>query len=105
MNAQSKQILAVLLSVSVMATAALACGGPAASPTSTPTVKTATPVGAVTQAPQAQPVATKESKPATVATVAPTSAPKLSNLGDVIEQNKYFIQAITVEDPAMFLIN
>jgi len=99
MKTSTQRTLIVLLSVSLLVVATLACGE-TPSPTSTPVIKTATPAGAVTETPQAKPTATKQATSAPAATVAPTNVPKSANLGDVVERDGYFIQATTGEDPA-----
>ena len=98
----------------------IACGQ-TPSPTSTPVIKTATPAGgaaeaqptkataaqqatnvpAATSAPTSAPKATSAPSSTPKPTVPPTNPPKAANLGDVVELNKYFIQAMNVEDPAI----
>lgn len=95
----TERTLAILLAVSLLVMATLACGETPL-PTSTSVVKTATPAGAVTEAPQTKPTATKQATSAPAVTATLTSAPKSAGLGDVVEQNEYFIQATAVEDPA-----
>jgi len=105
MNTTTERQLAILLVVSLLFVTTLACGQ-TPSPTSTPGVKTATQaqqatkVPAATSAPTSVPKATSAPSSTPKPTVAPTNPPKAANLGDVVELNKYFIQAVSVEDPA-----
>jgi hypothetical protein len=109
MKTTYQRMLAILLSASMLVMASLACGN-TPSATSTPVVKTATPAEVVTEPPQTKPTAVPQTTnlsatpapptTAPTATNAPTMTPNAANLGDLVEQDEYFIQATAVEDPA-----
>jgi len=89
------------LSLITVVLGSLACGS-STSPTSPAVIKTATPEASVgnTQAPVAQ--ATLTQAPQETSTTAPieTAAPTTTYLGDTVEQDGYFLSALTIEDPA-----
>lgn len=109
MNAITERKLATLLFLAVLLLATLACGQ-TSSPTSTPVVKTATPVSGVSETQPAPAAQVQQATSTPTVALAPTSAPEptapptnpptTKDLGDVVELNQYIIQAIAVEDPA-----
>ncbi len=104
MKHSTRRTLTIVLTGTLLLIAAVGCGG-TKSPTSTPFIQTATPPSASTQAAPAKPTAATQANNTPAPTSAPTAttaandAPQSANLGDVIQQDGYFVQAAAVEDP------